>query len=73
MIISQSGKQKNGVIRGKNELYYSSPPFFSLEVYGAKVTTLRAEVGSRPTNEALKEALNEKKYKMVTVTHVDTS
>ncbi|KAI7885961.1 pyridoxal phosphate-dependent transferase [Mucor mucedo] len=44
-----------------------------LEIYGAKVTTLRAEVGSRPTNEALKEALKEKKYKMVTVTHVDTS
>lgn len=45
----------------------------SLEVYGANVTTLRAEVGSRPSNEALKEALGQKKYKMVTVTHVDTS
>lgn len=48
-------------------------PHFSLEVYGANITTLRAEVGSRPTNEALKHALGEKKYKMVTVTHVDTS
>lgn len=45
----------------------------SLEVYGAKITTLRAEVGSRPSNDALKAALAEKKYKMVTVTHVDTS
>jgi alanine-glyoxylate transaminase/serine-glyoxylate transaminase/serine-pyruvate transaminase len=45
----------------------------SLEIYGAKVTTLRAEVGSRPSNEALKEAISAKKYKMVTVTHVDTS
>ncbi|CAO3657185.1 unnamed protein product [Mucor hiemalis] len=44
-----------------------------LEVYGAKITTLRAEVGSRPSNDALKAALAEKKYKMVTVTHVDTS
>lgn len=47
--------------------------FYSLEVYGAKITTLRADVGSRPSNDALKQALSEKKYKMVTVTHVDTS
>ncbi|EPB82963.1 alanine-glyoxylate transaminase/(R)-3-amino-2-methylpropionate-pyruvate transaminase [Mucor circinelloides 1006PhL] len=44
-----------------------------LEIYGAKITTLRADVGSRPSNDALKQALSEKKYKMVTVTHVDTS
>ncbi|CEP13141.1 hypothetical protein [Parasitella parasitica] len=45
-----------------------------LEIYGANITTLKADVGSRPTNDALKEALSSgKKYKMVTVTHVDTS
>ncbi|KAI9319460.1 pyridoxal phosphate-dependent transferase [Dichotomocladium elegans] len=44
-----------------------------LEVYGAKATHLRAEVGSRPSNEEIKKAVSAKKYKMVTVTHVDTS
>ncbi|ORZ03052.1 pyridoxal phosphate-dependent transferase [Syncephalastrum racemosum] len=44
-----------------------------LSTYGAKITHLRAEVGSRPSIDALKKALSEKKYKMVTVTHVDTS
>ncbi|KAI8883163.1 PLP-dependent transferase, partial [Backusella circina FSU 941] len=44
-----------------------------METYGAKVTTLRAEVGSRPSIDALKEALNANKYKAVVLTHVDTS
>ncbi|KAI9477135.1 pyridoxal phosphate-dependent transferase [Zychaea mexicana] len=44
-----------------------------LETYGAKITHLRAEVGSRPSNETIKQAVSTKKYKMVTVTHVDTS
>ncbi|KAI8976533.1 pyridoxal phosphate-dependent transferase [Pilobolus umbonatus] len=44
-----------------------------LETYGAKVTTIRAEVGKTPSIEAVKKELSEKKYKMVTVTHVDTS
>lgn len=45
----------------------------SLEVYGAKVTHLRAPIGSRPSLEDLEQVLTGKKYKMVTVTHVDTS
>ncbi|KAI8384594.1 pyridoxal phosphate-dependent transferase [Radiomyces spectabilis] len=44
-----------------------------LTTYGAKVTQLRAPAGSRPSADELKAALAEKKYKMVTVTHVDTS
>ncbi|KAJ2962756.1 hypothetical protein NQZ79_g2140 [Umbelopsis isabellina] len=44
-----------------------------LEVYGAKVTHLRAPIGDRPSLDELKKALSAKKYKMVTVTHVDTS
>lgn len=47
--------------------------FYSLEVYGAKITYLRAEPGARPTPEAIDEALKQKKFKLVTVTHVDTS
>lgn len=54
-------------------LYMCLRDIFSLEIYGAKITTLRAEIGSAPSIDALKNALNEKKYKMVTITHVDTS
>jgi hypothetical protein len=45
----------------------------SLEVYGAKITFLRAEPGSRPSTEAIADALSKTKFKMVTITHVDTS
>jgi alanine-glyoxylate transaminase/serine-glyoxylate transaminase/serine-pyruvate transaminase len=45
----------------------------SLETYGAKVTQLGAEVGSRPSQEAIKEAVSNTKFKFVCVTHVDTS
>ncbi|KAF5827946.1 pyridoxal phosphate-dependent transferase [Dunaliella salina] len=45
----------------------------SLEVYGGRTTHVRAPVGSRPTMAAIQAALNEKPYKMVTITHVDTS
>ncbi|KAH8554891.1 pyridoxal phosphate-dependent transferase [Umbelopsis sp. PMI_123] len=44
-----------------------------LQVYGAKVTHLKAPIGSRPSLEELEQVLTGKKYKMVTVTHVDTS
>lgn len=43
------------------------------EAYGTKVTQLKAPVGQCPTREQIAEALKEKKYKVVTVTHVDTS
>lgn len=45
----------------------------SLETYGAKVTQLGAEAGSRPSQEAIKEACSKTQFKFVTVTHVDTS
>lgn len=47
--------------------------FYSLETYGAKVTQLGAEAGSRPSQEAIKEACSKTQFKFVTVTHVDTS
>lgn len=45
----------------------------SLETYGAKVTQIKAPVGAAVRIDQLKAALKEKKYKVVTVTHVDTS
>lgn len=44
-----------------------------LSTYGAKPTQLKASIGSRPSVEEIEKALTEKKYKMVTVTHTDTS
>lgn len=45
----------------------------ALKAYGANVTQLKGAVGSKPQLPEIEKALREKKYKMVTVTHVDTS
>ncbi|KAL7903250.1 PLP-dependent transferase [Trichoderma sp. SZMC 28014] len=44
-----------------------------LTTYGAKPTKLEGPVGGRPQVPEIEKALSEKKYKIVTVTHVDTS
>jgi alanine-glyoxylate transaminase/serine-glyoxylate transaminase/serine-pyruvate transaminase len=44
-----------------------------LEAYGAKPTQLKAPIGGRPALEEIEKALREKQYKMITITHVDTS
>jgi alanine-glyoxylate transaminase / serine-glyoxylate transaminase / serine-pyruvate transaminase len=41
--------------------------------YGAKATQLKAPIGDRPQLDDIEKALKEKKYKALTVTHVDTS
>ncbi|KAI9878366.1 MAG: hypothetical protein M1830_001109 [Pleopsidium flavum] len=43
------------------------------ETYGVKATQLKAPIGDRPQLPEVEKALKEKKYKIVTVTHVDTS
>jgi alanine-glyoxylate transaminase/serine-glyoxylate transaminase/serine-pyruvate transaminase len=44
-----------------------------LERYGAEVTHLAAPVGGRPSLEEVERALKENSFKLMTVTHVDTS
>lgn len=44
-----------------------------LEVYGGKVDQIRAEFGDFPSLSQIEEALTRKRYKLITVTHVDTS
>ncbi|KAJ9607900.1 hypothetical protein H2200_007979 [Cladophialophora chaetospira] len=44
-----------------------------LSIYGAKPTQLKAPIGDRPQLPEIEAALKEKKYKALTVTHVDTS
>ena len=41
--------------------------------YGVKPTQLKAPIGDRPQLPEVEKALKEKKYKLLTVTHVDTS
>ncbi|KAF9281211.1 hypothetical protein BGZ88_011750 [Linnemannia elongata] len=44
-----------------------------LETYGAKVTHLRVPIGESPKLAAVAAALKTKKFKAITITHVDTS
>ncbi|OIW27509.1 PLP-dependent transferase [Coniochaeta ligniaria NRRL 30616] len=53
--------------------YFSDGFADCLGVYGAKVTEIKAPVGQRPQLPEIERALSEKKYKVLTVTHVDTS
>ena len=43
------------------------------ETYGIKATQLKAPIGDRPQLDEIEKALKEKQYKLITVTHVDTS
>ena len=45
----------------------------SLKAYGANVSQLNAPIGAAVTPSQLEEALRQKQYKLVTITHVDTS
>jgi alanine-glyoxylate transaminase/serine-glyoxylate transaminase/serine-pyruvate transaminase len=53
--------------------YFADSFAACFETYGAKPTQLKAPIGSRPQLPEIEKALGEKKYKMLTVTHVDTS
>ena len=44
-----------------------------LQIYGANVTQLKAPIGSRPSLSQIEQALRSKQYKILTITHVDTS
>jgi len=43
------------------------------ETYGVKATQLKAPIGDRPQLDEVEKALKEKNYKLITVTHTDTS
>ncbi|GAB7361444.1 hypothetical protein MBLNU230_g1500t1 [Neophaeotheca triangularis] len=43
------------------------------EAYGVKATQLKAPIGDRPQLPEIEKALKEKSYKVITVTHTDTS
>lgn len=53
--------------------YFSERFAAILERYGAQVTQVRAPVGSAPGLDEVEAALRQGEFKLVTVTHVDTS
>ncbi|OKL59251.1 hypothetical protein UA08_05516 [Talaromyces atroroseus] len=53
--------------------YFGDSFAAALETYGAHATQLKAPIGERPSLAEIEEALKQKKYKLVTITHVDTS
>ncbi|KAL4946256.1 hypothetical protein BDV06DRAFT_183049 [Aspergillus oleicola] len=68
----------NLVEKGENALvlhsgYFADSFAACLETYGANATQLKAPIGDRPSFEAIEQALKEKPYKVITITHVDTS
>jgi len=56
-----------------NSGYFGDAFADCLQTYGAKVTTVQAPVGAAVAIPDLEAALKTKKFKAVTVTHVDTS
>lgn len=56
-----------------NTGYFSDRFGAILERYGAQVTHVRAAVGDSPTLEAVEAALKTDQFKLMTITHVDTS
>lgn len=56
-----------------NTGYFSDSFADCLRTYGADVTEVKCEVGNRPTLEQVETALKAQKYKIITITHVDTS
>lgn len=56
-----------------NTGYFSDRMAAILERYGAEVDHLRAPLGDRPSTEEVQAALGRANYKVMAITHVDTS
>jgi alanine-glyoxylate transaminase/serine-glyoxylate transaminase/serine-pyruvate transaminase len=68
----------NLIERGEDALvlntgYFGDSFATALETYGAQATQLKAPIGERPSLAEIEAALKQKSYKIITVTHVDTS
>ena len=56
-----------------NTGFFSDRMATILERYGAQVTHVKAPVGGRPSIEEVEAALKQDQFKVMTITHVDTS
>lgn len=64
-------KDQNALVL--NTGYFGDSFGACLETYGAQVTQLKVPIGERPSLEEVEQALKQKPYKLITITHVDTS
>lgn len=64
---------RDDYFRSSCEFKSFRPITLSLTSYGANVTTLKAPLGGTVPLAAIESALAKEKFKIVTVTHVDTS
>jgi len=53
--------------------YFADSFASCFEAYGVKVKQLKAPIGDRPQLDEIERELKSKKYKSITITHVDTS
>ncbi|RMZ83124.1 hypothetical protein DV738_g1267, partial [Chaetothyriales sp. CBS 135597] len=53
--------------------YFADSFADAIQTYGGKPTQLKAPIGQHPQPDEIEKALKERKYKAVTITHVDTS
>ncbi|KAH8697011.1 putative aminotransferase, class V [Talaromyces proteolyticus] len=53
--------------------YFGDSFAAALETYGARATQLKAPIGEQPSLADIEAALKLKPYKLITITHVDTS
>lgn len=53
--------------------YFADSFAACLQTYGANATQLKPPIGDRPSFEQIEQALKAKPYKLLTITHVDTS
>ncbi|KAG9301228.1 hypothetical protein G9A89_012611 [Geosiphon pyriformis] len=56
-----------------NSGYFGDSFAACFETYGSKVTQVGAAIGDRPSLAEISEALKAKSFKLITITHVDTS
>ncbi len=56
-----------------NTGFFSDRFALLLERYGAEVTQVTAPIGARPSTEEVEKVLRQQRFKLMTVTHVDTS
>jgi aspartate aminotransferase-like enzyme len=69
-IVLQTGRGNDGA---SVVVFVHSSWLPSLQTYGANIDQIKAEIGGAVKEADIENALQAKKYKIVTVTHVDTS
>jgi aspartate aminotransferase-like enzyme len=69
-IVLQTGRDNDGA---SVVVFAHSSWLSSLQTYGANVDQIKAEIGGAVKEADIENALQAKKYKIVAVTHVDTS